>query len=56
MRSLVLTLLLSTCVGVSGDAGCLIYGQQRTTMPTLGSDPVSQWVDVTDGAMTGGCT
>lgn len=37
------------------EAGCLIYGQHRNDIPPLGTDAVSQWVDILDGAMTGGC-
>lgn len=55
---LVLTMIgfLSACSSLTSDAGCVTYGAQRAQMPTLGTDPVSEWVDVTDGAMTGACT
>lgn len=54
-RSLLLCLALAGCVQtVPGDA-CLVYGQQRATMPPLGMDPLSEWTAVLDSSMTGAC-
>jgi hypothetical protein len=53
-----MALLTNGCVGttVSGDAGCLIYGVERQTMPRpLPDTPLGEWVADTDTAMTGGC-
>jgi hypothetical protein len=54
-----MALLTSGCVGttISGDAGCLIYGVERQTMPRpLPPTPLGEWVADTDTAMTGGCS
>lgn len=48
-------LAIGGCEAMS-DAGCVTYGIQRPTMPELGADPLSEWVDVTDAAMTATCT
>ena len=56
MRGLVVFLVLTACAGaVVIDAGCSRYAEARLTLPTLGTDAVSQWVAVLDGAMTGAC-
>lgn len=49
-----LVLLIGGC-GALSDAGCTTYALQRPSMPTLGDDPVSAWVDVLDGGMTSTC-
>lgn len=55
-RSLLLLLALAGCVQtVPGDAGCMVYAQQRATMPPLGMDPLAEWVSVTDSALTAAC-
>ena len=36
-------------------AGCLTYEAQRSPMPPLGTDAVSEWVAVTDTALTEAC-
>lgn len=54
---LLLALALAGCVQtVPGDAGCMVYAQQRATMPPLGMDPLDEWVAVLDSSMTGACT
>lgn len=56
LRAVALFLALTACAAaVVSDKGCATYGIQRATMPTLGSDAVSQWVATLDGAMTGAC-
>lgn len=62
MKNLILAgalLALSGCASlgfVAADAGCTTYGIHRGDMPTLALDPVSEWVDVLDGGMTGACS
>jgi hypothetical protein len=40
---------------VSLGPGCTTYGQQRLSIPVLGTDALSQWVARLDTAMTGAC-
>ena len=47
-------LALGMCAPVMS-AGCLTYGSQRQSMPPLGTDVVSEWVAVTDTALTEAC-
>lgn len=55
-KALFAFLILTACAGaVAIDAGCSTYGNLRLSMPTLGNDPVSEWVAVLDNAMTGAC-
>lgn len=55
MRALLICLMLGGCVSAASDAGCATYGAQRPSMPPLGLDALSRWVDVADGAMTATC-
>lgn len=56
MRALMICLMLGGCVSAAAtDSGCATYGAQRPSMPPLGLDALSRWVDVTDGAMTATC-
>lgn len=56
MRPLAAFLILTACAGaVALGAGCQTYGNLRLSMPTLGADPVSEWVAVLDNAMTRTC-
>ena len=56
MRALLICLALGGCVSAAAtDSGCATYGAQRPSMPPLGLDALSRWVDVADGAMTATC-
>ena len=58
MKPLLICLMLAPlggCVSAASDAGCATYGAQRPSMPPLGLDALSRWVDVADGAMTATC-
>ena len=56
IKAVVVFLVLTACAAATVvGAGCVAYGQQRLSMPTLGDDPVSQWVAVLDGRMTEVC-
>lgn len=56
MKPVLLFLVLTACAAaVAIDAGCDRYGELRLTMPTLGTDPVSEWVAILDRAMTRTC-
>jgi hypothetical protein len=56
MRGVIAFLILTACAGaIVLDAGCNRYAELRPDMPTLGADPLSQWVSTLDGAMTGAC-
>lgn len=48
-------LLVALAGCVSPEAGCSAYALQRPDMPPLGQDQVSEWVAVTDSAMTRAC-
>lgn len=49
-------LVLTACAAtLAVGAGCAAYGEARLSMPPLGNDPVSQWVALLDGRMTGAC-
>jgi hypothetical protein len=56
MKGFILCLALMGCAGaVLASAGCTVYGQQRASMPDLGTDALSVWVARLDSAMTGAC-
>ena len=55
LATLLLFAFLTGCTTAVTDAGCATYGQRRPSMPPLGLDEISRWVDVTDGAMTATC-
>lgn len=56
MRAVILFLVLTACAGaLAVGAGCNAYGEMRLTMPTLGADPLSEWVALLDARMTGAC-
>ena len=56
MRGVLAFFVLSACAGaVAVGAGCDAYAEARLSMPTLGLDPVSQWVAALDDRMTGAC-
>ena len=53
-------ILLTGCVGttVSGNAGCLSYGEARLDMPppeTVPMGPWGDWIADLDDRMTGAC-
>ncbi len=49
-------LLLTACAGMTAiGAGCSTYANLRLSMPTLGEDPLSEWVADLDDSMTGVC-
>lgn len=53
---LALLLAVTACTGaLAVGAGCLTYKKHRSDMPTLGTDPLSEWVAVVDNAMSGAC-
>ena len=56
LRAVALFLILIGCAAaVVVDVGCNAYATARETMPALGTDPVSEWVSILDGSMTGAC-
>lgn len=56
LRAVALFLVLTACAGaVVVDVGCSAYGEARSTMPSLGDDPVSAWVAMLDTSMTRAC-
>lgn len=54
MKPLAAFLLLSACTATT-NGPCLTYGIQRADMPPLDRSEVSEWVAVTDTAMTWAC-
>ncbi|MFE3838586.1 hypothetical protein [Pseudogemmobacter sonorensis] len=55
MRWTILALALAGCVTTT-DAGCVVYGAQRVSMPRpVPEGDLGRWVAVTDAAMTGAC-
>ena len=56
MRGVLAFLVLTVCAcAVAVDAGCAAYSELRLSMPTLGIDPLSQWVASLDDRMKGTC-
>ena len=58
-RTMFIMLSLTGCVTappVVIDAGCIQFSIQRGTIPQLDLAPPSQWITVTDSAMTETCT
>lgn len=56
LRAVALFLILTACAGaVVVDVGCSAYGEARSTMPSLGDDPLSTWVAMLDTSMTRAC-
>lgn len=56
VKWIALVAILSGCVTASGDAGCISYGNARSSMPRpLPNDALGAWVAVTDSAMTATC-
>jgi hypothetical protein len=56
MKGFILCLALMGCAGaVVAGAGCITYGNLRSSMPALGDDALSVWVARLDASMTGAC-
>lgn len=54
-RAVLLLLALAGCAQTTPEAACLVYAQQRATMPPLGMSALDEWVSVTDSALTAAC-